>query len=83
MPRTTRFFVVYKNGALYDTQRVRDVIKNLKKLQRTVSHYKWGTLLDVYSDGIFFDTVEGLKRYDFAKKSFVKTTKEERRAFAE
>lgn len=58
-------FTVYKNGIKYDEKRICDVIKNFGKLKRTVSHYYWGMLKNFYEKGIVFNTVEGLKIYNY------------------
>ncbi len=58
-------FTVYKNGIKYDEKRICDVIKNFGKLKKTVSHYYWGMLKNFYEKGIVFNTVEGLKIYNY------------------
>ena len=51
-----------------------DGIKDTKKLVKTESHYRWGNLYAVYEKGIILDTVEGVKIYNFQKKSFLSLT---------
>ena len=69
-------FTVYKNGEKYDQKTIGEVIRNGKKLQKTVSHYYWGDVADVYNRGIILDTVEGIKLYDFCSKSIPQKNKE-------
>lgn len=64
-------FTVYKNGKEYDSQAIGDVLKNLRGLQRTASHYYWGTCKAIYEKGIILDTVEGYKIYNFESKKFL------------
>ena len=64
-------FTVYKNGIKYDTQTIKDVLKNPKGLQRTASYYYWGTCKAIYEKGIILDTVEGYKIYNFEAKKFL------------
>ena len=61
-------FSVYKNGKIYDNVTVQKVINNSKNLQRTESHYKWGTISSVSTEGILLNTVEGKKIYNFETK---------------
>ena len=61
-------FSIYKNGELYDNVNFQKVIKDSKKLIRTVSHNYWGRIKYVNNSGILLDTVEGKKIYDFETK---------------
>ncbi|MBP5452719.1 MAG: hypothetical protein J6Y16_10830 [Treponema sp.] len=67
-------FRIYKNGKEYAKIKFSDVIKDTKKLVKTESHYRWGNLYAVYEKGIILDTVEGVKIYNFQKKSFLSLT---------
>ena len=67
-------FTVYKNGIKYDTQTIKDVLKNPKGLQKTASYYYWGTCKAIYEKGIILDTVEGYKIYNFEAKKFLSLT---------
>lgn len=61
-------FSVYKNGKIYDIVTVQKVINNSKNLQCTESHYKWGAISTVSTEGILLNTVEGKKIYNFETK---------------
>lgn len=67
----TVLFTVYKNGSEYDTVAIKEVIRNPRNLQRTVSHYYWGTCKGIYEKGIVLDTIEGYKIYNFEQKKFL------------
>ncbi len=64
-------FTVYKNGIEYVKIKFSDVIKDTKKLVETVSHFRWGHICGIYEKGMILDTVEGIKIYNFQKKSFL------------
>lgn len=64
-------FTVYKNGIEYAKIKFSDVIKDTKKLVETVSHFRWGHICGIYEKGMILDTVEGIKIYNFQKKSFL------------
>ena len=67
--KNTVLFAVYLNGELYDQITLSKIIDNKRSLKRTASHYYYGEIRQLRDDGILLETVEGLKRYDFATKS--------------
>lgn len=64
-------FSIYKNEELYDNVNLEKVISNYKKLEKTVSHYYWGTINFVSTEGILLNTVEGKKIYNLKTKQII------------
>ena len=62
---TIILFSIFKNGTLYQDVTFSQIIKNKKNLESTVSHYKWGTIIGINTNGILLNTVEGKKIFDF------------------
>ncbi len=56
---------VWKNGDVFHQLKLGNLIKSMRALERTASHYHWGMFTDVKGDIIYMTTVEGTAEYNF------------------
>jgi hypothetical protein len=55
---------IWKNGSKIKTITLGQIMKSLKSLRRTASHYSWGTVKEVTTSTIRLETEEGMVTID-------------------